>query len=100
MLESLLLILKEKEPEVEMGKMMSCDGLTYKGKVFCFEYKEKMIFKLSKGYDIEKHGITEYTFLNPFKNKGPMKAWFELTVDYEMHFEALAVIALEVMKHG
>ena len=30
-----------KNEAVELGKMMSCPGVTYKGKVFCFFYKDE-----------------------------------------------------------
>lgn len=99
MLEALLLHAKSVDERVEIGKMMSCDGLTLMGKVFCFEYKDKMVFKLGKGYDIESHGITNYTFLSPFKNKGPMTAWFEINKEDSHVFEALTLIALRVMNH-
>lgn len=99
-MNELLMKLKQIDEKVELGKMMSCDGLTYKGKVFCFEYKDKMVFKLGKDYDIEQHGIKTFTYLNPFKKKGPMKAWFELDASYGDKFEELAMVALEVMKNA
>jgi len=86
-----------KNENVAHGKMMSCPGVIYKKKVFCFFYGEKMVFKLGKGYDIEKYGITEYTYLNPFKNKGPMIAWFEVESKYKDKWEILAEKALENM---
>lgn len=93
------MILKMIDEEVTLGKMMSCPGLMYHGKVFCFEYKDKMVFKLGKGYDIEKHGITDYDYLNPFKNKGPMMAWFEISLENKDCFEKLAQIALRKIKN-
>jgi len=99
-MKELLIKLKSIDQNIELGKMMSCDGLTYKGKVFCFEYKDKMVFKLGKGYDIKQHGIENYSHLSPFKTKGPMLAWFELDNSYQTHFEELAIKALEVMKHA
>ena len=99
MLDDLLIKMKMIDDSVEKGKMMSADGLTYKGKVFCFDYNNKMVFKLGKGYDIQSHGITEYEFLNPFKKKGPMLAWFEIEYKYKECFELLASKALEVMKN-
>jgi len=98
MLEQLLFYLKSNEPFVEMGKMMSNPGLTYKGKVFCFEYKDKIVFKLGKDYDINAHGILDYEYLNPFKKKGPMLAWYVIDNTYETKFEALSLIALNEMK--
>ncbi|MCH4887627.1 hypothetical protein EZV73_08585 [Acidaminobacter sp. JC074] len=97
-MNDLFMKMKLIDDQVEMGKMMSCDGLTYHGKVFCFEYKDKMVFKLGKGYDIKKHGIEEFEYLNPFKNKGPMMAWFEVKDHYADKYESLAKVALEVMK--
>lgn len=100
MLEHLFFYLKSKEPLVEMGKMMSCPGVTYKGKVFCFEYKDKIVFKLGKAYDMNAHGILEYEYLNPFKKKGPMLAWFVIERVYENKFEELSFIALNEMKQN
>lgn len=61
-------------------------------------YKNLIVFKLGKGYEIEKHGITEYDFLNPFKIKGPMTAWFEVDYKYHDKWEELARAALDVMQ--
>ncbi|MBI9015165.1 MAG: hypothetical protein JEZ08_23230 [Clostridiales bacterium] len=98
MLEQLFVILKSEDPLVEMGKMMSCNGLTYKGKVFCFEYNNQMVFKLGKGFDIEAVGIREYEYLNPFKNKGPMLAWFIIKTTDEAKIVQLARFSLNDMK--
>jgi len=98
MLEELYYFMKSEDPMIEMGKMMSCNGLTYKGKVFCFEYNNEMVFKLGKGFDIEALDITEYEFLNPFKTKGPMMAWFIVKTRYQEKFEQLALLALNDMK--
>lgn len=45
---------------ISPGKMMSCEGITYKTKVFAFYYKNAMVFKLGKGYDPNTIGIDEW----------------------------------------
>lgn len=90
--------LEEEHAHVSQGKMMSAPGIKYKNKVFAFFYQEKMTFKLGKNFDINAQGITNYTFLSPFKNKPPMKAWFQITYEDEECWDALAYIALEKMK--
>jgi len=77
---------------------MSSPGLTYKGKVFLFEYQNKIVFKLGKGFDISLYGVDDFEYLNPFKKKGPMLAWFVLDEKYKSSFESLAEVALELIK--
>ncbi len=83
---------------VDPGKMMNCDGIRYKSKVFAFYWKDQMIFRLGKGYDPATRGITEWEWLNPFKNKPPMKGWYVIPVAYAEHWGDLADLALQVMK--
>lgn len=61
--------------DVATGKMMSAPALQYRGKVFAFFHKEAMTFKLGKKFDPESFGLREWSYLNPFKNKPPMRAW-------------------------
>ncbi|MHA2030376.1 MAG: hypothetical protein ACW99Q_13370, partial [Candidatus Kariarchaeaceae archaeon] len=61
---------------VSEGNMMSSPGIKYKTKVFAFYHDQSMIFKLGKGYNIDSVGVKAYSYLNPFKNKPPMKGWF------------------------
>ena len=95
--EELLDYMIGSNPRLEKGKMMSCDGIVYKKKVCCFFYGDKMVFKLGKDYDMETLGIKEYSYLNPFKNKGPMLAWYEVGYEYKDKWKQLAEIAYEKM---
>lgn len=96
--EEIVEIMCIEKDGVESGKMMSAPGLMYKSKVFAFFYKDKMVFKLGKDYDIESHDIKDFTYLNPFKNKGPMKAWFEIEEKYNDKWMELSEVALIKMK--
>lgn len=87
-----------KYENVNPGKMMSAPGIKYKNKVFAFYYKEKMVFKLGKDYDLSKHNIDNFSLLNPFKNKPPLKAWFEISYEYKDCWQELAQIALNNLK--
>ena len=41
-----------REINIQAGKMMSSEAITYRGKVFAFfSTKQKMVFKLGKDYD-------------------------------------------------
>ncbi len=90
--------LSSENESVESGKMMSSPGITYKGKVFTFFYKEKMIFRLGKDFDIDKEGVSEYELFNPFKNKPPMKDWFVISESYQSKWKTFANIALIEMQ--
>lgn len=68
-----------QHPDVSRGKMMSSPGIQYKAKNFAFLWNDHMVFKLGKGYDPETIGISDWEWLNPLKNRGPMKAWFRVT---------------------
>lgn len=96
--DDIIKIMVMENEYVEPGKMMSCEGIKYKNKVFAFYYKEKMVFRLGKGYDISKHGIEEFEYLNPFKNKPPMKGWYEIEVKYSDKWLELAESSMEVIK--
>ena len=82
---------------VSDGKMMSSPGITYKTKVFAFYHNKSMIFKLGKGYDIARIGVKDYKFLNPFKNKPPMTAWFEVPPSEIHNWSNLAKISMNNM---
>lgn len=80
---------------VARGKMMSSPGLKCKGKVFAFYHKEQMGFKLGKDFDPEAFGIDTWSYLSPFKQKPPMKAWFLIPFSEKEQWEKLANLALE-----
>lgn len=82
---------------VAEGNMMSSPGIRYKNKVFAFYHNQSMIFKLGKGFDIGAIGVKEYKFLNPFKKKPPMTAWFEVSSIEADKWSELAEIAMNNM---
>jgi hypothetical protein len=86
--------------DVEPGVMMREPALKCKGKVFAFYYADAhaMCFKLGKEYAIERHGITDYSFLSPFKKKPPMYAWFLVGDHLQSSWEELIYVALEAMR--
>ena len=91
------LSLSSDNENVDEGKMMSSPGIRYKNKVFAFYHNKSMIFKLGKGFDIVTTGVNDYKFLNPFKDKPPMKAWFEISAHWVNKWSELAEIAMKNM---
>ena len=87
-------------PKCERGPMMSAPGIKYNGKVFAFFHEEEMTFKLGKDFDPVANDISYYSYLSPFKNKPPMKAWFQIPEELSHRWEELAQLALEKMKKG
>lgn len=87
-----------EETDVALGKMMSSEAITYKKKVFAFYHDDTMCFKLGRDFDLEKHGITEYHVLSPFKNKAPMRDW--LYIPQADKWDDLAQIALQKIKEA
>ena len=87
-----------KHPEVTEGKMMSSPAIHYKNKVFAFfSKKDKMVFKLGKGYALEKHNF-ELSEFNPFKTKKPLAGWYEVDFEHHKKWEELSKIALNQIK--
>ncbi len=87
------------ENGVSSGKMMSSPGICFKGKVFAFFWNEKMTFRLGKNFALEeKFGISEFEFLNPFKNKPPMKGWYVIDEKHVKKWPEIAQEALTQMK--
>ncbi len=84
---------------VEPGKMMTSDGLTVRGKVFCFFWGQRnaMVFKLGKEADTDRAELAGWEWLNPFKNKGPMKAWYEVPFTRKRYWKTLAEEAADVV---
>ncbi len=87
-----------KNSNITHGRMMASPGLKYKNKIFAFFHNNAITFKLGKEFDPEKNGIKRWDYLSPFKNKPPMKAWFELPYSEKNKWEAMAFLALEKMK--
>jgi len=92
--------LSSQHPNVFPGKMMSSPGIVYKTKVFAFYYHDMMVFRLGKSFVPEDHGIIEYSYLSPFKNKPPMRGWLEVPYKYHNQWESLAIKAMEKIKSG
>ena len=87
-----------KEDGVVIGKMMSSPAVKFKGKVFTFFHNEKMTFKLGKYFQHEEEGLQGCTYLSPFKNKPPMRAWINVPYEEKERWEALAYLALDKMR--
>ncbi len=87
-----------KNSNITHGHMMTSPGLKYKNKVFAFFHNNAITFKLGKEFDPQKNGIKRWDYLSPFKNKPPMKAWFELPYSEKDKWEAMAFLALEKIK--
>lgn len=90
--------LSTKNVSVEAGKMMSSPGIKYKNKVFAFYYGDQMVFRLGKDFDPETKGISQFSYLSPFKNKPPMKGWVEVPFTHHQKWPYLAGLALEKMQ--
>jgi len=82
---------------VAPGKMMSSPALTYKKKVFAFYYQRQMVFRLGRDFDPVTGNVHSYRLLSPFKNKPPMRDWFEIPFSKKDKWEKLAHQALDLM---
>jgi len=85
--------------DVEFGKMMSCQAVIYKKKVFAFYHQKRkeIVFKLGKDFNPKEFGITDFSLLNPFKNKPPMTAWFHIPSQFSDKWNTLAGTALNYL---
>lgn len=90
--------LMDRAPGVSIGKMMSAPGLKFNNKVFVFIFQNEMVFRLGRDFDPESMGIIHYTYLNPFKHKGPMKDRFVIPATEITQWPKLANIALQKMQ--
>jgi len=88
----------EKFPDAHLGKMMSAPGIQYKKKNFAFFWDSQMCFKLGYNYKVEAHGVKTWSYLNPFKSKPPMKAWYILSSHEMDYWEELTEVAFHLMK--
>lgn len=84
-----------KNDGVAIGKMMSAPAVKYKGKVFTFFHNEQMTFKLGKDFEPAEQGLQGCSYLSPFKNKPPMRAWVIVPWSEKDRWESLAQLALE-----
>ena len=88
-----------KDTQIEAGKMMSSEAITYQGKVFAFfSRKKKMVFKLGKSFDPDAFGIEIQTF-NPFKKRPPLYGWFEVPYTEKEQWQPLTQKALNHLKN-
>ena len=95
--DDIIVKLRQKCNDIEEGNMMSSPGIKYKNKVFAFYHNKTMVFRLGKGYDIESEGVKSHSFLNPFKTKPPMKAWFVVSAYEIENWQNLAEIAMGII---
>lgn len=84
---------------VTRGKMMHSPGIKSNNKVFAFYHEEAMIFKLGKRTDSFLTQYPESSYLNPFKQKPPMKGWLVVPSKYAGHWRTLAKEALASVPH-
>lgn len=96
--ERIVAVLTAAEGDVTLGKMMSAPGLKFGNKVFAFQAKEGMGFRLGREFDQNTFGKVDFEPLNPFKTKGPLKGWFTVRSDQRDAWEALAKSALAFTK--
>jgi len=87
-----------KESFIEIGKMMSSEAITYKGKVFAFfSRKKKMVFKLGKDFNPNEID-TKIQVFNPFKKRGPLNGWFEIPFSKKELWKPFTEKALNIIK--
>lgn len=83
---------------VTEGKMMSSPAIHFNGKVFAFlSRKNKMVFKLGEVLATEELGVPMSVF-SPFKNKKPLKGWYEVDSSSKHKWEQLTLTALNRIK--
>ncbi len=88
-----------QDQQIEAGKMMSSEAITYKGKVFAFfSRSKKMVFKLGKNFNPELEAF-EINVFSPFKNGRPLNGWFEVPFSESNQWELLTDKALVVLRN-
>ena len=92
--------LSEAHENVVQGKMMRSPGIKVNNKVFAFYYEGQMVFKLGKETDTSRKELQGATWLNPFKNKPPMKAWFVVPFQDYASWYQLAAEAKTFVEQG
>ena len=96
--EKLRTELCEQDEGIHPGKMMSSDALQYKGKVFAFfSRKKKLVVKLGTSFDPTSMRIP-LTLFNPFKKRGPLNGWFEVSFEYHDEWRSMVDLALAKVK--
>ena len=95
--QRILAELENELPGVASGNMMRSPAITFQAKVFCFYYDGEMCFKLGQkaaDYMVQYEGSR---FLNPFKNKPPMKGWLVVPSEFSRDWKLLATEAYQAM---
>jgi hypothetical protein len=80
---------------VSFGTMMSSPALRYKNRVFAFNHNSEMIFRLGREFSPEIFKLKKCSILNPFKNKAPMYAWFQVPFVENKKWKKLTEYALK-----
>ena len=88
----------EENPKINTGNMMRSPALTYGDKVFAFFYKDQMVFKLGDHTPLHMEEYPGSTFLDPFKNKPPLKGWLVVPSEYQPHWKSLTEKAYQVIR--
>jgi len=77
--ERLKLRLLADHSDIEIGKMMSAEALTHRGKVFVFHStkggRAGLGARIGRAINPETFGLSDWQYLAPFKTKPPMKDW-------------------------
>ena len=83
---------------VSSGKMMNSESIVFHGKVFVFfSRKKKMVFKLGKDFRPEDPS-EEMQVFNPFKKRGPLNGWYEVSYARKELWEELLEQAFALIK--
>ncbi|MCB1306757.1 MAG: hypothetical protein KDK30_01195 [Leptospiraceae bacterium] len=88
----------QKNKAITAGPMMSAPGIRFRGKVFAFYYNNSMVFRLGRDFDATGARLTDYTLLNPFKHKPPMRDWFVVGYSQHKRWPELANLACQRMQ--
>ena len=97
--ENIKQALLDENEHVNEGSMVGLPGIQYRKKNFAFLYKNgSMCFRLGRDFEPQSEGIHDYSLLNPFRNKPPMKDWFVIGIEYSEKWHELAQIALQKIR--
>ncbi|MEM9325350.1 MAG: hypothetical protein AAGA85_06830 [Bacteroidota bacterium] len=92
--EAIRQVLISEHTQVHKGQIMRSPAILYNEKVFAFfSRKRRMVFKLGENYPLEG----DVRPFNPFKNKGPMKGWYEVDFSHLDRWQRFAEKALNRM---
>lgn len=82
---------------VASGNMMRSPAITYRSKVFAFFHQDEMGFKLGEKAPEFIKMYPGSRYLNPFKNRPPMKGWLVVPAEYQKEWKVLAEAAYQNM---